>query len=328
MQENRKIVIKNFILIMVFTLFLAVFSISTQAKKGYFLEIPGCACRDDNTNDIYYAYEMGGLRMGITKYNPNTMEKKVIFSGGNKIGNGFYNLTIKGDYIYFIWDRALGTAEFDCYLYRIKKNGKGIKSLAKADNYVIKGNKIYYFVAGLNIEGEIIDKRKTNIVRKMNLDGINKKKVKQLTESCILALYDEEVLVYSGNQYYSLTGKKINIAENTSYKGTIYRDYDNRGNSAMINGYKYYLNKDGNTLYRKNRDNQVNKVILIKKNTEGGYIWDFTICGNYVLVRCSGENLIRVYDGYDYYDAMAGAIYSVRIDGKEKHKLKEWALAE
>lgn len=328
MKENKKVGMKRFVLMAFVGLFLAVFGIPVQAKKGYFLEMPACACRDNQSIDIYYAYEMGGLRMGITKYNPTTKSKKVIFSGGNKIGNGFYNLTVKGDSIYFIWDRAIGTSESERYLYRIKKNGKGLKKLAKADSYVVKGNKIYYFDAGLDIEGQVIDKRNTNVIRKMNLDGSKKERVKRLkkvSDFIQLALYKEKLIYIDWkSNYYDLNGKKIKIEKNTYYEGTVYCGYDNKGGSVMINGYRYYWNKNADTLYRKDRNNKVNKIIEIK-NKYGGDIGDFTVCGNYVLIRCYSEKLIRVSDDYD---AMTGAVYSVRVDGKQKHKLKEWALAE
>lgn len=43
MQVTRRAGVKSFVWMAVVALFLAVFSISSQAKKGRFLEISGCA---------------------------------------------------------------------------------------------------------------------------------------------------------------------------------------------------------------------------------------------------------------------------------------------
>jgi len=53
----------------------------------------------------------------------------------------------------------------------------------------------------------------------------------------------------------------------------------------------------------------------INQNTEcEGYILGFNVCENYVIVRCSGGDIVKISG----YDAIFGYIYDVIIDGKEK----------
>ena len=73
---------------------------SEEEEAVSVISSPGCTCQDGD--DIYYAYEMQGLRLGIMKYNTKTGEKTEVYSDeiGESDSNGFYQLSVDEKYIY------------------------------------------------------------------------------------------------------------------------------------------------------------------------------------------------------------------------------------
>jgi len=91
---------------------------------------------------VYYAFE----QMGIRRYNIKTKKSQEIFSYkiNGKESNGFYNIFVKGNYIYTVWNRYCGSDFDKTYIYRIAKDGSSSKRLACGNKPVIIGNRIYY----------------------------------------------------------------------------------------------------------------------------------------------------------------------------------------
>ena len=104
--------------------------VQTEAKPL----MKGTSCTVSDGKNLYYAFEMMGVRMGIMKYNTKTGKKSEVYSykiGKNKKGsNGFSQLSVDKKYIYATWDRYYGTDATKEYIYRIAKDGKSAKKLA------------------------------------------------------------------------------------------------------------------------------------------------------------------------------------------------------
>lgn len=244
MRRVKKIfkVILNLFLIVTVLLDANIVAASKSGKEtGY-----GC----QKGKYIYYAFEMSGVRMGIQRYNIKTQENKEICSymfNGTET-NGFYNISVRKNYIYTVWDQGYGTSEFKKYIYRIKKDGSKKQRLACGDNPVIIGNRIYYEKCKLkknNYEGQKYSyTESTGKIYSMKLDGTNKKKNK------------------------SIKMKKLSA-----------NSYGNNERTDTINGYQYYIN--GKSIYRKSeKTGKVKKVMSCSQA-----IYDFYICEQYILVR-------------------------------------------
>lgn len=172
MREIKKIfkIMLNLFLIVAVLLDVNIAAASKSGKEtGY-----GC----QKGNYIYYAFEMSGVRMGIRRYNIKTQESKEICSymlNGEET-NGFYNISVKGNYIYAVWDQGYGTSEFKKYIYRIKKDGSKKQRLACGNNPVIIGNRIYYEKCKL-VNESYSHTESTEKIYSMKLDGSNKKRM-------------------------------------------------------------------------------------------------------------------------------------------------------
>ena len=74
--------------------------VKTEAKPL----MKGTSCTVSDGKNLYYAFEMMGVRMGIMKYNTKTGKKSEVYSykiGKNKKGsNGFSQLSVDKKYIY------------------------------------------------------------------------------------------------------------------------------------------------------------------------------------------------------------------------------------
>ena len=94
-------------------------------------------------NTIYYTEPYGA----IYKYTPKTRKAKKI-RGAEGTTFGYSKLIVKGKYIYASLCRAGGTGDedFPYDIYRISKNGKNRKRIAKktTGDFVIAGKKIFY----------------------------------------------------------------------------------------------------------------------------------------------------------------------------------------
>ena len=85
--------------------------VQTEAKPL----MKGTSCTVSDGKNLYYAFEMMGVRMGIMKYNTKTGKKSEVYSykiGKNKKGsNGFSQLSVDKKYILcnlgpLLWNRC------------------------------------------------------------------------------------------------------------------------------------------------------------------------------------------------------------------------------
>ena len=295
------------------------------------LQMPGVGYKDGRY--IYYADQMGGLRMGITRFDTKTNKTKIIYTGtkNNKEStirhNGFYDITVKDNYIYFIWDKNYGSNDRLEYLYRMKKDGTKVKKLAEASSYVIKDNRIYYIEAKKVSDDDHSYTESTGRIRKIKLNGDLKKTVKKFPaakmQQASLVLYNKKQVLYrrenakgSGYLYYSMDGERVKVPSNVTFQGTKYMS-DPGSTSAYNGNSKYYtVEKNGSirSLKKKNLETgKKNTIISVKENA---YIDAYTVCGKYLIVRITDVG------------ASKGKLYIVKESGKGKKLLKTWSLGE
>ena len=304
-----------FSIVLIFSLFFSVFStVPVMAKDKapvisvdgrIAIENPGSVVSDGKY--IYYAYQGDGKRMDIIKLNPKTLKSKSI---AKKTGNGYTNLSIKGNYIYAVLDKVFGygTGYEEPYIYRISKDGKTKTKLAVGKEPVIIGDKIYYFSGKIYTvkEGNLNfkDFKSDGYISSMDLNGKNKKKVfgVSVEYNGLLKLFK------SGERFYYTTDNK-----------TV---YDMRGNVVksrkFINAGEIRLdtfsldssyNVKTKLLYRKagkygEGEIQVgtykDKKWKYKKILTNSVTINFSVQGDYMMVKeivnvTSEKSLIKVY---------------------------------
>ena len=157
--------------------------VQTEAKPL----MKGTSCTVSDGKNLYYAFEMMGVRMGIMKYNTKTGKKSEVYSykiGKNKKGsNGFSQLSVDKKYIYATWDRYYGTDATKEYIYRIAKDGKSAKKLALGRDPQLVDGRIYYLALKSKSEDGMNYSEDTGTVMSMKTDGTDKKKVAQIANS-------------------------------------------------------------------------------------------------------------------------------------------------
>ena len=157
--------------------------VKTEAKPL----MKGTSCTVSDGKNLYYAFEMMGVRMGIMKYNTKTGKKSEVYSykiGKNKKGsNGFSQLSVDKKYIYATWDRYYGTDATKEYIYRIAKDGKSAKKLALGRDPQLVDGRIYYLALKSKSEDGMNYSEDTGTVMSMKTDGTDKKKVAQIVNS-------------------------------------------------------------------------------------------------------------------------------------------------
>lgn len=182
------------------------------------LENPGSAVSDGKY--IYYSYQGDGKRMDIIKLDPKTLKKKSI---AKHIGNGFTNLSIRGNYIYSVWDKAngYGVGNEEPYIYRVSKDGKKKETLAVGESPVISGNKIYFysgkivkFKNELEEESDLNDFESDGYISSMDLDGKKVKKIAKISTKSnkwrkLFKSGDKVYYENDKNQICDLNGKVI-----------------------------------------------------------------------------------------------------------------------
>lgn len=186
------------------------------------LENPGSVVSDGKY--IYYAYQGDGKRMDIIKLDLKTLKSKSI---AKKVGNSYSNLSIKGNYIYAVLDKAngYGVGNEEPYIYRISKDGKHKKKLAVGESPVIVGNKIYYYSGEIvKFENELEkdtglnDFKSDGYISSMDLDGSNKKKIVEISSKMnkwrkLYKSSDEVYYENDKNQICNLSGKVIKSSQ-------------------------------------------------------------------------------------------------------------------
>lgn len=292
-------------------------------------EAPGVACKDGRY--IYYAFEMSGVRMGIMRYDTKTKKKKQItgYKLKGKSTNGFYDLSVKGKYIYAVWDQFYGSGSDNSYIYRINKKTGKKKKLAQGTNPVVVGKYIYYEkVKNAPYEGTI----GTGTICRMTLTGKKKKTVKtgitRTSETNIwsdlagLYAYGNTVLYArssNSNSLYTLKGKEIKRSSLKTNEDASY--YANEPGTIVSGGYKYYMVQSGSypnmvtALYRR-------KISSGKTSKIASYssISMFRKCGNYLLIKATTGS-------YTNNSARLNVI-CMKLNGKAKKKLASWIPGE
>lgn len=127
---------------------------------------------------IYYSKLAGDLK----RYDTKTGKKKVILSNHNT--KGYFNLSIVGEHLYYVWDKYYGTEFSTCYFYKLNlKTGKK-KYLDCSNFYVIQDGWIYYIKNKLEKTPDYTDTIALGIY-KMKMDGSQKIKLTSLPSTAI-----------------------------------------------------------------------------------------------------------------------------------------------
>lgn len=315
-KKQRKHVIKAAVFLAVMALCLLAGPGGNARAANKLVTNPGAACKSGK--HIYYAYEMSGIRMGIMRLDPATGKTKKLtgYQYKGRGTNGFYSLSMDGNYIYTVWDQFYGTSGSEDYIYRISKNGKSKKKLGQGTQPVIAGNYIYYIEVGKDSYGY---QQKTGYICRMKKNGSGKKRMAYNKE--VTKLYSDGKKVYystyrSDHVLYDLKGKMysksiMNIVEDQSGYSS---------DAVTISGYRYYIvrNAAGKaaTLYRQKIKGNKKNVVA---NFESG-ILSYRVCGSYVMVKCTTGS---------YTDNSAKLnVYCISANGKKKKKLASWRPAE
>lgn len=160
---------------------------------------------------------------------------------------GFSWLSAKGDYLYADWNQMPNAEENDEYVYRISKDGKQVKELAKGYGTVLSGNRLYY--TRLAEDADTGHDREDGY-GSMKLDGTDKKKIKK---------------------------PKFSISENSPAEGSSEEDEEQK---AISGNYCYYMEND--QLKCKNlTDDSISPLLELDS---GEKIWDFYVHKKHAIV--------------------------------------------
>lgn len=262
-----------------------------------------------SSGNVYYAFgcDSGG---NMYRYNIST-KKKTCLIRGRKCKNIF----AKGNYIYFSCNLYGGSDAQNHYIYRMNRNGKGIKRLASGHSPVVIGNYIYYLgISKIRYYGNVVDKNIVGIYR-MKLNGTGKKCLYKSSRITQLASGNNKVyfkLGSAGNIW-----KYMNVRNKKVYDGKI---SGHKMNSSFSYGYswpqKTYCNVtdgtytytfSGGNVYRK-RGRSTKKLLSV-----GGKVQKVITVGKYVIAVTHKNN--RAY------------AYIVQNNGKNRALLQSWFLA-
>ncbi len=278
---------------------------SAEAKEKT-ADAPGIACKSGRY--IYFACNTNNKhKSGIMRYDTKSGKKKLIADNwvSGRLGNGFYNLSIKGKYIYATWNRGDGPYTDATYIYRFSKDGKKKKKIAVGRSPVVAGKYLYY-IEGKIAGGNTID---TGNVCRVKLNGKGKKKViKKKGEWFFRKLYSYgNTLLYSSydseESLFTKKGKEKVMADMRICDNNAYRD----------NRYEYYSNETdvepANTIYRKDlRDGSVEIVAQYEKGLT------FRVCGKYIIIQTVEKH--------------KSVIYCMDTDSGKKKRLAKWTPAD
>lgn len=300
--------------------------VKTEAKPL----MKGTSCTVSDGKNLYYAFEMMGVRMGIMKYNTKTGKKSEVYSykiGKNKKGsNGFSQLSVDKKYIYATWDRYYGTDATKEYIYRIAKDGKSAKKLALGRDPQLVDGRIYYLALKSKSEDGMNYSEDTGTVMSMKTDGTDKKKVAQIVNSG--DAYRYSLFQSEGKIYYTKENenKTFYDLEGNSYQREAFAVKDENYLSVSleaVNDGTYTYRTTGKDRYMQTKlyrtDNRTGKKNLVASFKLG--IEKYSVCGNYVFVEANVP-----YKGADVTEKFA--VYCYKADGSSKVKLASWFPAE
>lgn len=260
--------------------------VKAQAKKKTAVS-PGIACQSGKY--IYFACNSQRKhKSGIMRYDTKKKKTKLIVDDwiNGRVGSGFYNLTVKGKYIYAMWNRGIRPYTNASYIYRISKNGKKKKKLAVGRSPVVAGKYVYYIEGKLTAGGDTVD---TGNVCRMKLNGKGKKKVIKKKGQ----LYFRKLYSFGKTFLYSSYDSEENLLTKKG-KGRALADLPVCENNAYRDGkYEYYSNKTedpADTIYRKNlQDGSVEVFAQFAKDV------DFRVCGRYIIIQTMEKRKEVIY---------------------------------
>ena len=295
--------------------------------KKIVLENSGSAVSDGKY--IYYSYQGDGKRMDIIKLDPKTLKSKSI---AKHTGNGFTNLSIKGNYIYAVWDKAngYGVGNEEPYIYRISKDGKKKKMLAAGENPIIVGDKIYYYSGKIvKFKNEIEEERNLNdfesdgYISSMDLDGKNQKQIIKIDSKANRwrKLFKSGEKVYyenNKNQICDLSGKVIKESK-----------LINTGEMCFW-GFGAHETYDTKTKLKYRKTDEFGADKLQVGNYKAGK-WKYKMLAQfYMLQNISVFNdyiIVKVWESSDEEHQLC-KIYLLDKNGKKLKELHSWIPAE
>lgn len=306
MSRMRKVV-KQICVGVSFCFLMGLIVMGTSVKAGAkTADSPGIACKTGKY--IYFACNSKDKhKSGIMRYDTKSGKKKLIVDNwvNGKVGNGFYHLTVKGNYIYATWNRGSSSYKDATYIYRFSKNGKKKKKIAVGRCPVVAGKYLYY------IEGKI---SKTNTldtgnVCRVKLNGTGKKKViKKKGQWFFQNLYS-----YGDTFLYSSSDSEDSLFTKAGKAKTKAKLQINENNFFRDSNCEYYSNetaeRPADTVYRKYfKDEKEEVVAQYEKSVT------FRVCGDYMIIQ-TVENSNSV-------------IYCMEIATGKKVRLAKWTPEE
>lgn len=250
-MKRTKKVLSSLLAIIVLVTFIPIVATPpkvAQAKKVY--KAAGYACASGNK-----VFFLADNDTKIKCYNAKTKKVTTVLDSSveGHFTRGFSDLSIKGKYIYFVWNKFQGSEAGEVYVYRMNFNGKKRTKLACGANPIIAGNKIVYLKCKRSYNSAVgaYITESTDTICSMSLNGKNKKKCSEVAT--------KSVNVY---KYYGDTS------------------------TGNLNGYVYTLDSDQTSITRKNTKTNKTKTIFSNKNG----IISFSVAGNYVYITCQAKN--------------------------------------
>lgn len=246
-MKRTKKVLSSLLAIIVLVTFIPIVATPpkvAQAKKVY--KAAGYACASGNK-----VFFLADNDTKIKCYNAKTKKVTTVLDSSveGHFTRGFSDLSIKGKYIYFVWNKFQGSEAGEVYVYRMTLDGKKRTKLACGTDPVIAGNKIVYLKCKRSYDSyvEAYVTESTNTICSMSLNGKNKKKCSEVATKAVTV-----------SRYYGDTS------------------------TGNLGGYVYTLDSDQTSIIRKNTKTKKTKTIFSNKNG----IVDFSVAGNYVYITC------------------------------------------
>ena len=218
-------------------------------------------------NKVYYSITETGK---IFCYDIKTKKTKTIAKTN---GKGFYRLKKKGNYLYAIYDNHRGSDGSDRYIVRVSiKSGKKT-TLAKGDNYVLAGKKIYYNKTKFIKSGSYGYEQSAGIYS-MTLSGKKKKREKSVTFNNYryskTPIKNSKGSVatrgYSKNGYYF--SKSLWFTTSKGKAAEIYNMYKDK-NASNYGNIEYFTLQGDYIVYKKHDIYSNAKLVLVKTNGKG-----------------------------------------------------------
>ena len=239
-----------------------------QTQDNYYSE-GSCSVVISN-NKVYYSVTETGK---IFCYDIKTKKTKNIAASK---GKGFYNLKKKGNYLYAVYDNHQGSDGSERYIVRVSiKTGKKT-TLAKGNNYVIAGKKIYYAKTKFIKVGDYGYDQQVGTYS-MTLSGKKKKKAASVV---LNTSRSEGSTIKTSKGSLSTRGYRKNgyyFAKSLWYttpkgKTTVIYDMLKDQNAPSYGSFEYYTLQGDYVVYKKSLKDGRAQLVLVKKNGKGARV--------------------------------------------------------